>query len=151
MYVMKKVCTILCCAIALVLGGCSDKDDNAVDLSQLTGTWELVKSYDGEYDEWDEEYGESHGYISTSEFRADGTGTTTDIEIAGGHRYTTRTEFTYSLQGKTIVMVNDDDEDNEPYTTRIEKLTADELIAANDYNGEDGKNYTDKAYFKRIA
>ena len=37
-----------------------------------------------------------------------------------------------------------------PKIIRIEKLTSSELVLAYDYEGEDGKTYTDKEYFKRI-
>ena len=37
------------------------------------------------------------------------------------------------------------------YTGYIEKLTSDELVVASSYEGEDGRTYTDKEYFKRIG
>lgn len=44
------------------------------------------------------------------------------------------------------------EEDEEyPSTGYIEKLTSDELVVASSYEGEDGRTYTDKEYFKRIG
>jgi len=144
---MKKIYTILFCTAALAWGGCSD-DDNDIDLSQLVGKWELVKIHDGEYDEWDEEYGEAYGYISTNEFHADGTGKRKYLETYEGQTDVSEHNFTYTVQGKTITIVDDDDES---YSYCIEKLTGNELILTVDYEGEDGKRYTDKEYFKRIG
>ncbi len=33
---------------------------------------------------------------------------------------------------------------------RIDNLTSSELVLAYDYEGEDGRQYTDKEYYKRI-
>lgn len=143
---MKRIFLFLCCAAALSWSGCSkDDDDNSVDLSQLVGTWELTKDYDGEYNKWDEEWGEEFGYIWTIEFRADGTAKT-HSEVPD---YSSDREYTYTVASKMLTMTDLKDPDY-PEIIRIDKLTASELVLAYDYEGEDGKTYTDKEYYKRV-
>ena len=72
---MKKMIAMLCCATALTWAGCSDDDDtDKVDMSLLTGKWEVTKQYDGELDRW-YDFGEASGFVQTIELRMDGTGT----------------------------------------------------------------------------
>ncbi len=135
---MKKFFAFLLCTATLAgFAGCSD-DDDEVDLAQLIGKWECYKDYDGEYDEWDDEYGEGVD-LYLLEFRNDGTGACLDdIHYTGTWR-----QFTYSVNGNMLYWDIDD-------KTRIEKLTSSELVLAYDYEGDDGRQYTDKEYYKRI-
>ena len=143
---MKRLFTLLCCAAALSWSGCTkDNDDNTVDPAQLVGTWELTKDYYAEYDEWDEEWGAEFGYIRTIEFRADGTAKT-HLDDQG---YILDREYTYTIESKMLTMTDPEYPDH-PEIYRIEKLTSSELVLAYDYEGEDGKTYTDKGYYKRI-
>ena len=67
---MKKIIAMLCCAAALTWAGCSDDDDtDKVDMSLLTGKWEVTKQYDGELDRWYENFGEASGFVQTIELR----------------------------------------------------------------------------------
>lgn len=140
---MKKFFAFLLCAAALAtFAGCSD-DDNEADLAQLIGKWECYKDYDGEYDEWDYDYGEGTD-IYRLEFRADGTGACrtndyTDIWIP----------FSYTLSGNMLAIASDRDPDYVEYI-RIDTLTSSELVLAYDYEGDGGQHYTDKEYFKRM-
>ena len=148
---MKKIIAMLCCAAALTWAGCSDDDDtDKVDMSLLTGKWEVTKQYDGELDRWYENFGEASGFVQTIELRTDGTGTEKTIEIYQEQVYTYEYDFTYTVHGKTITMTYEEDEEY-PSTGYIEKLTSDELVVASSYEGEDGRTYTDKEYFQRIG
>ena len=49
------------------------EDDHTIDLSQLVGTWEMTRMYDGEDGTWDNEYCAEYGFVATTEFREDGT------------------------------------------------------------------------------
>lgn len=80
----------------------------------------------------------------------DGTGTKKTIETYQGQVDTYEYDFTYTVHGKTITMTYEEDEEY-PSTGYIEQLTTDELIVASSYEGEDGRTYTDKEYFKRIG
>ena len=90
---MKRLFTLLCGMAMLAGAGCSESDDNSnpsngnggnggnedgdtptITVSQLIGTREATKLYDGEFGIWFEEYGEQFGYVETLSFRADGTG-----------------------------------------------------------------------------
>lgn len=102
---MKKIIAMLCCAAALTWAGCSDDDDtDKVDMSLLTGKWEVTKQYDGELDRWYENFGEASGFVQTIELRTDGTGTEKTIEIYQEQVYTYEYDFTYTVHGKTITM-----------------------------------------------
>lgn len=48
-----------------------------------------------------------------------------------------------------LSLVNEKEPDYIEYI-RIDTLTSSELVLAYDYEGDDGKQYTDKEYFKRI-
>ena len=144
---MKRIFLFLCCAAALSWSGCSkDNDDNTVDLTQLVGTWELTKDYDSEDDTWDEEWGAEFGYVSIIEFRGNGTVKTHYEETD----YSSDREYTYTIESNMLTITDPEDPDY-PEIIRIEKLTASELVFAYDYEGEDGKTYTDKEYYKRIG
>lgn len=144
---MKQLLTLLCCVAALTWSGCSkDDDDNTVDLSQLIGTWELTREYDGEDNYWDEEWGAEFGYISTVEFRNDGTATTHYEEVGF---YTSDRQYTYTVESNILTMTDTTDPDDTE-TIRIQKLTASELILVYDYEGENGKPCTDQEFYKRI-
>ena len=142
---MKRLFLFLCCAAALSWSGCSKDDDNTVDLTQLVGTWELTKIYDGEEDDWDEEWGAEFGYIWTIEFRADGTAKTHSEEPD----YSSDREYTYTVASNMLTMTDLKDPDY-PETFRIERLTVSELVLAIDYKDGNGKTCMDKEYYKRI-
>lgn len=117
-----------------------------MDLARLVGTWEITKMYIGEYGEWDEEWGAEFGYILTREFRADGT-CTFRVELVED-QYISETDFTYVVESNIITITEIDYDSSE--SARIEKLTASELVLAYDYEGDDGRSYTDKEYLKRV-
>lgn len=136
---MMAVCAVLC---AMTVASCSSDDDGPVDAASLVGRWELYKDYDGEADEWDDEYGEGID-LWIYEFCADGRCISTD-----GYRSET---CLYSVDGNTLVIYEQDPDEPDADRIRIEKLTAAELVLAYDYIGDfDGKHYTDREYYKRI-
>lgn len=137
---MKKALLILFCATAFIWGGCSDDDESAFDTANLIGKWECYKYYDEEYDEWDYEFGEGVDLFRLN-FREDGICVITDDYSSD--------EFHYKLEGKKILLY-DSSHPDETEEIRINKLTASELVLAYDYIGDNGRNYTDKEYFKRI-
>lgn len=136
---MKKLLLAMSCVAALLWGGCSDSDDDpAVDQDRLIGKWEQYKEYDGEYDEW--------GYLDEDEsyvleFRED------DICVATEDGYWSR-EFRYWLDSNRLFLTYS--VYNETKECRIDRLTASELVLAVDYVGENGKNCTDKEFYRRI-
>ncbi len=135
---MKKFLAFLLCAATLVgFASCSDDEDDEVDLAQLIGKWECYKSYIGMDDEWNYDYGDGID-VYLLEFRADGTGACLD-----GVLYTEPWwQFTYSVSGNTLFWYI--------HETRIKKLTSSELILVYEYEGKNGRQYTDKEYYKRI-
>ncbi len=146
---MKKFLAFLFCAATLAgFAGCSDDDDDEVDLAQLIGKWECYKDYDGEVDYWDYDYGEGIN-IYRYEFRADGTGARTHADQNADQIYLHDIPFTYTLSGNTLAIIDDREPDYTQYF-RVEELTSSELVLASDYEGEDGRQYTDKEYYKRI-
>lgn len=143
---MKRLFTLLLFATALTWSGCSKDDDDTVDLARLVGTWETTKEYDQEYDEWDSEFGAEFGYISTKEFRADGTCTFREEVVED--QYISEMDFTYVVESNILTITEIDYDYSE--SARIEKLTASELVLAYDYEGDDGRSYTAKVYLKRV-
>ena len=137
---LKRFFTLLLCVPLIVLGSCSKNDSTTVDAANLIGKWECYKDYDGEYDEWDYDYGEGI-HIWRLEFRSYGT----VLINEDGHNL----EHIYKLEGTTLVMyaASLPDETDE---ARIEQLTASELVLAYDYMGDNGRHCTDKEYYKRI-
>ena len=140
---MKRFFTFLCCAAVLTWVGCSKDEDNTIDLTQLVGTWEMTRMYDGEDGTWDNEYGAEYGFVVTLEFREDGT-CVISRQVSGSSpsvRYET-----YVVESNTIVITYSGSEQQEVW--KIQKLTATELNLAFDYPGE---NYTDRVCYKRIS
>lgn len=145
---MKRLFTALLCATALLWSaGCSD-DDEGIDAGQLTGSWEMTRQYDGEYDKWNEEFGLSYGQKYVIVFNGDGTGRETHTEVTGGHTYVDHMDFTYVVSGNRLRCV--ETAVDEPFEARIEKLTAQVLVLASDYTGEDGRRYTNRNYYERF-
>lgn len=143
---MKRLFTFLLFGAALTWSGCSKDDDDTVDLAQLPGTWETTKEYDDEVNEWDYEFGAEYGYTATKEFRADGTCTFREEVVED--QYISETDFTYVVESNIITITEIDYDSSE--SARIAKLTANELVLAYDYVGDDGRSYTDKEYLKRV-
>ena len=143
---MKRLFTLLLFGAALTWGGCSKDHDDTVDLAQLPGTWETTKEYDQEFNEWDYEFGAEYGYIATKEFRADGTCTFREELVEDQRTY--ETNHIYTVESNILTIK----EEGYDYSgsARIEKLTASELVLAYDYEGDDGRSYTDKVYLKRV-
>lgn len=140
---MKRIFTCFLLALVAMVSGCSkDEDDNTIDLSQLVGTWEMTRMYDGEDGTWDNEYGAEYGFVATMEFREDGT-CVVSRQINGNSPIVMYA--TYVVEANTIVITSATSA--QPEVWRIEKLTASELNVAFDYPGE---NYTDRACYKRI-
>ena len=100
--------------------------------------------YNGEYDDWDEEYGSEFGFVSTKEFRTDGT--VTFAETQNG--YTHSWDLVYTIDSD-ILTVSEPDSDKS-VSVQIEKLTASEFVTSYKYEGENGRTYVDKVYHKRI-
>ncbi len=142
---MKKYFAFFCCALALcAFTGCDkEKEKSSVDASLLFGTWDCYKDYDGEDDFWDYDYGEGID-VYRYEFRTDGTGARCD-DYSGDEWL----PFTYTLSGDMLAIVDEREPDYVEYI-RIESLTSSELVLAYDYEGEDGRNYTDLEYYKRM-
>ncbi len=142
---MKKYFAFLGCALALcAFTGCDkEKEKGSVDASLLVGTWDCYKDYDGEDDFWDYDYGEGID-VYRYEFRTDGTGARCD-DYSGDEWW----PFTYTLSGDMLAIVDEREPDYVEYI-RIESLTSSELVLAYDYEGEDGRNYTDLEYYKRM-
>lgn len=143
---MKRLFTLLLFGAALTWSGCSKDDDDTVDLAQLPGTWETTKEYDQEFNEWDYEFGAEYGYIATKEFRADGTCTFREEVVED--QYISEMDFTYVVESNILTIKEEGYDYSE--SARIEKLTASELVLAYDYEGDDGRSYTDKVYLKRV-
>ena len=145
---MKRVFTFLCCVIALTWSGCSKEDDEEtfIDLSQLVGTWETVKYYDGQQDKWDTAYGTEYGFVSTKQFRSDGTATFRSEDLENSD--VSEIDFTYTVDANTITLTEIGSSVGE--TARIEKLTANEFVYSFEYQDGDGVKCTDKEYHKRI-
>ena len=161
---MKRLFILLCGMAMLAGAGCSKSDDNSnpsngnggnggnedgdtptITVSQLIGTWEATKLYDGEFGIWFEEYGEQFGYVETLSFRADGTGLFRTEETGSN---TWEEAFTYTVENNIITTRPTDGNENTLY--RVEKLTDSEMVLAIGYEGENGKPCTDKIYYKRI-
>lgn len=136
---MKKLLLAMFCVAALLWGGCSDSDDDpSVDQARLIGKWGWVKEYDAEDNYWD--YA-SEDDIYFLEFREDGICVITDDSD--------RNEFRYTLEGNRLFMYELGS--GALYEeSRIDRLTASELVLAYDYVGDNGKNCTDKLFLKRI-
>ena len=117
-----------------------------MDLARLVGTWETTKEYDQEYDEWYSEFGAEFGYISTKEFRADGTCAFREELVEDQRTY--ETNLIYTVESNIVTFKEEGYDYSE--SARIEKLTASELVLAYDYEGNDGRSYTDKVYLKRV-
>ena len=147
---MKRYLLLLFCATALILCGCSKDDERGggiIDARDLIGKWELYMEYDADYGEWDDEFGEEAGCIVINEYHEDGSGFWTESDYPSHIlRYV---PFTYKVDGNMLRLYYDDRGVEEVEEARIEKLTASELVLAYDYE-IDGKNYTDKGYYKRI-
>ena len=144
---MKRILLFLCCAAALSWSGCTkDGDDNTVDLTQLVGTWEVTKLYDGEFGIWFEEYGVQFGYVETLLFRDNGTGMFQTEETGAN---TWEEAFSYTVENNVITTKPANGNESSVY--RVEKLTDSEMVLAIDYEGENGKPCTDKIYYKRIS
>lgn len=117
-----------------------------MDLARLVGTWEITKMYIGEYGEWDEEWGAEFGYILTIEFRADGTCTFRKELVEDQRTY--ETNLIYTVESNIVTIKEEGYDYSE--SARIAKLTANELVLAYDYVGDNGRSYTDKEYLKRV-
>ena len=132
----------------------NDPEENPDDavLSQLLGTWETYKEYYGDEQEWDENFGTEHGYVSTKVFRADGSCTFRHEEIAGS--YVSSSDYAFSVASGIITISAQQDPGQtageEIARLRIESLTDRELVLAQDRTGSSGATYTDKEYLKRI-
>lgn len=159
---MKRLFTLFCGIAMLAGAGCSKSNDNSnpnnggnggnedgdtptITVSQLIGTWEATKLYDGEFGIWFEEYGEQFGYVETLSFRADGTGLLRTEETGAN---TWEEAFSYTVENNVITTRPTNGNENTVY--RVEKLTDSEMVLAIDYEGENGKPCTDKIYYKRI-
>ena len=159
---MKRLFTLFCGIAMLAGAGCSKSNDNSnpnnggnggnedgdtptITVSQLIGTWEATKLYDGEFGIWFEEYGEQFGYVETLSFRTDGTGLLRTEETGAN---TWEEAFSYTVENNVITTRPTNGNENTVY--RVEKLTDSEMVLAIDYEGENGKPCTDKIYYKRI-
>ena len=118
------------------------EDDHTIDLSQLVGTWEMTRMYDGEDGTWDNEYCAEYGFVATTEFREDGTCV---FSCQANGNPPSLIYATYVVEANTIVIATATSA--QPVVWRIEKLAASELNVAFDYPGE---NYTDRACYKWI-
>lgn len=118
------------------------EDDHTIDLSQLVGTWEMTRMYDGEDGTWDNEYCAEYGFVATTEFREDGTCV---FSCQANGNPPSLIYATYVVEANTIVIATATSA--QPVVWRIEKLAAFELNVAFDYPGE---NYTDRACYRRI-
>ena len=114
-------------------------------MNNLVGKWETIKvveTYAGQTHT--EEYGEEEGQQQFFVFNEDGTGYVTDMEYYNG-RWNAETDyFSYTINGNTVYIDNDDN-----LNIRIEKLTSTELVGALQ-NTEEGMNIEYKAYLKRV-
>ena len=159
---MKRLFTLFCGIAMLAGAGCSKSNDNSnpnnggnggnedgdtptITVSQLIGTGEATKLYDGEFGIWFEEYGEQFGYVETLSFRTDGTGLLRTEETGAN---TWEEAFSYTVENNVITTRPTNGNENTVY--RVEKLTDTEMVLAIDYEGENGKPCTDKIYYKRI-
>ena len=140
---------LLLCTTALMWSGCSKDDDGerGIDARDLIGKWELYMEYDADMDDWDDEFGEEAGCIVISEYHEDGSGFWTESDYPSHELRCV--PFTYKVDGNMLRLYYDDRGVEVVEEARIEKLTASELVLAYDYE-IDGKNYTDKGYYKRI-
>ncbi len=129
---------------ALTFAGCSDDDDNDIDLGQLTGKWECYKVYYEFDDRWDTYLGEGKD-LFVYEFRGDGTGAFLDDYV-----YTAPwEEITYSIDGQMLTIVYSSNNFSESW--RIDQLNSSELVLADDeVEEEKGQYTTNKYYFKRV-
>ena len=118
------------------------EDDHTIDLSQLVGTWEMTRMYDGEDGTWDNEYCAEYGFVATTEFREDGTCV---FSCQANGNPPSLIYATYVVEANTIVIATATSA--QPVVWRIEKLAASELNVAFDYPGE---NYTDRACYRWI-
>lgn len=149
---MNRLIVMLFGAAALLWGGCS-KDAGADEKTAgLVGTWELAKSYDMEYDEWDYDYGTAAGYVCRMEFREDGTCTFRERDFEEDTQWD-RSDGFYTLNGKVLTMYYEfgsdpDDCDTEVY--RVEKLTRQELVLVRDYEGMGNQRYATRYYYERM-
>ncbi len=142
---MKKtiIYYILCLAIALVGGSCSDDEDAPVDIALLTGTWQWIGEYDSDevgdgYDGWDYEWDGSWPSCMVIH------------EDHYGYRLYTPTDrneynrFTWNCSGNQFYYCDDRGET----IWDIEKLTDEELLWRVDCY-EDGYHWVEKELYRR--
>ena len=146
---MKKtiIYYILCLAIALVGGSCSDDEDTPVDTALLTGTWQWVGEYDSDevgdgYDGWDYELDKSWPSCMVIH------------EDHYGYRLYTPTDrneynrFTWSCSDNRVSLHYDDEEATDAQIWIIEKLTNEELLWRIDCY-EEGYYWVEKELYRR--
>lgn len=144
---MKKLFLIVAALFAAVsFNACSDDDDNNVDLNQLYGTWQEVRSYGyalengKKVDTWDEDEADDNLYYTFYENgRACYSASSHDIH--------------YTQSGNKLVLTFTNGRETFTCTWTIEELTATQMVATEYSSGsEDGmfiEEY-DTMVFKRV-
>lgn len=133
---MKKFLKIFTCIALLgAFAGCSDDDDDAIDQALLVGSWQETSVYDGQTDEW---YTESDVLV----LYEDGTG-------YQALSFTSKPDrFNWHCEGN--ILVKDFGGPYEDISEAIvEKVSDTELVLAQEYEGEDGRTYRDRALYER--
>ena len=119
--------------------GCKKDEDKQkeVTVENLTGTWEIYKTY--EDGEWDTEWGVAYGYQRILKINANGTGT---METIDDEEYRNEISFTYNVASGYVTITNSY---NDMERVKVKSLTAKELVLEYSYGNE-----TAAEYYKRI-
>ena len=141
-------------ATTFTLTSC-DKDDVGSS-SDLIGTWKLVRMqgyeiYDGDEDSWDYDEDELD-FVERIIFKKNGTGSWIsegheDFEYEGDEGEVDEEKFEYTFKDNKLKMHFDD---SYIETFKVVKLTSSELVFEYREKDDDGDEYSEKFYFKKI-
>ena len=131
--IKKTSLLLLVCMAAFVFAGCSDDDDGPGVDDTLAGTWEIVSSYEAEYE------GETLVWSVTDDL----VGVTVVLGQDGSVTWKGRDIGTWAVAGSTFYLTNTE-EDGEPYTetyTLTRESSSRITFAYDETYTDDGRTY----------